>query len=105
MDYIFMFATLGLLAYVVVFEFIMPALELRRKNKEWTKKNKRKTRMLCIQCPYCKKYTYYPTRFGHVYNMPQEIPRYCRRFKRELSHMPNCRCISSDNSLAMYEEK
>lgn len=102
MEIIFMLASIGILAYVIIFELLMSDFELKKKNKDWIKKNGYKIRRLCTECPYCVKFKY---RAIPRDPFVQILPKYCKRFKKELNCKYDCRCISIDNSLAMYEEE
>lgn len=91
--------------YILVYEFIIPDLQQKKKNRDWIKQNGVKTRKLCIKCKFSVKKKYHPFPYGEYRNaMVQILPIYCKKFKKHLNCKYNCRCISTDNSEAFYED-
>lgn len=105
MGYIAMIIVLGIMFYVLIYEFIIPSLKLKKSNKEWIENNGNKKKKLCLKCKYSVKKKDYAFSTGELRNaLVQEIPVYCKRFKKQLNYKYDCRCIANDNSIAFYED-
>ena len=105
MNVIAMIIVVGVLLYVFIYEFIIPVLKEHEKNKKWIQQNGKKLKKLCIECEYSIKKKYHPFPYGEYRNaMVQDIPTYCKKFKKQLNCKYNCRCISKGFSKAFYEE-
>lgn len=106
MNIIIMIIILVIFLYVLIYEFLIPFFKQKQNKKEYIQQNGQKTRKLCIKCKYCVKKKYHPFTNGEYRNaMIQDIPMYCKRFKRQLNSKYDCRCISQDATNAFYEEK
>lgn len=106
MGFIAMIIGIGIMLYVFVYEFVIPDLQLKEKNKEWIQQNGKKKFKLCIKCKYCVKKKYHPFPYGEYYNvMVQDIPMYCKKFKKQLNNKYDCRCIARDYAQAIYEDE
>lgn len=97
---------LGIPIWELIIVTIRNNIKLRKKNNKWKKAHPdKKLKLLCVNCKFCKTYTYHPFykhgKYGNVFTTKE--PSYCRLLKINLSGSYT-RCQIRDDSLAFWEE-
>lgn len=81
-------------------------LKLLKKNKEFVLRNGKQERLVCINCHYCVTFLYRPFyKYGSYRNvMAQKLPKYCRKFRKNLNPEVFLRCIANEYEQVIFKK-
>ena len=105
-EYIGLIITIIFFSCLFIFEFLIPALEIHKKNKKIIKQFGKRIRKKCIECKYCKWFWYHPFyKYGQYGNLfVTKTPEYCRKIKKPLKNNETLRCVINDLEFTEFEE-
>ena len=94
------------LFYELIFIPLKENMQFRKRNTEYNSNHEKRLRLKCVDCNYCISFLdrSFHKNSKYANSMRMKLPKYCKKFRKELKWDPLLRCISKENEFAMYDE-